>query len=162
MVLAAGAFALSPAAKFCFGQHRETGGSALDLAGYGGAMVDAVEKARRLSCMNNLTQIGISLALYRDASDGKWPKNLQVLVEKKYLTQKSLQCPSVNPHRPGVPVEYELVRTEGRNFAETDIIVYDHKDNHKDGRNVLLFNQQTQWLSEDDFKKRMGNELTDN
>ena len=140
---------------------RETGGTAQDIAGYGGAMVDAVEKARRLSCKNNLLQIGISLALYRDASDGKWPKDLQTLVEKKYLTQKALQCPSVNPHLPGVPVEYELVRTEGRTFADTDIIVYDHKTNHKDGRNVLLMNQQVQWLSEEEFKKRMGNEPAD-
>ena len=123
-------------------------------------MVDATEKARRLKCLNNLKQIGLALFMYRETFDGKWPKNLETLVDKKCLTTtKVLQCPSAKS--PPGSVDYALVRTEGRTFGDTDIIVYDRRTNHKDGRNVLLMNQQVQWLSEEDFKKRMGNELTD-
>jgi len=130
--------------------------------GYSGAMVDAHEKAKRLKCRNNLKQIGLALFIYREANDGKWPKDLETLVDKRYLTTpKVLQCPSARS--PAGSVDYVLVRTktkkgEPRKFDPADIIVYDRKDNHKDGRNVLLFDQQVLWLSEEAFKKRMGNE----
>ncbi|HUW59104.1 MAG TPA: DUF1559 domain-containing protein, partial [Planctomycetota bacterium] len=130
--------------------------------GYAGAMVDAQEKAKRLKCRNNLKQIGMALFMYHQMTDGKWPEDLEALVDKRYLTsRKVLQCPSART--PAGSVDYVLVKTtrkdgRPRTFEPNDIIVYDRKTNHADGRNVLLFNQETQWLSEEDFRKRMGNE----
>ena len=130
--------------------------------GYGGAMVDAHEKSKRLKCRNNLKQIGMALFMHRQMEDGKWPGDLETLVEKKYLTnRKVLQCPSART--PAGSVDYVLVRTKTtggrpRRFAPADVIVYDRTGNHKGGRNVLQFDQQTLWLSEEQFKKRMGNE----
>lgn len=124
--------------------------------GYSGAMVDAHEKSKRLKCRNNLRQIGMALFMYRQVTDGQWPKDLEMLVDKKYLTnRKVLRCPSARS--PAGSVDYVLVKTEGRGFDAADVIVYDRKENHKGGRNVLQFDQQVLWLSEEDFKKRMGN-----
>ena len=47
---------------------------------------------------------------------------------------------------------------KGRKFEPNDVVVYDKKGNHEGGRNVLQFSMEVRWLSEEDFKKRMGNE----
>jgi hypothetical protein len=125
---------------------------------YGCIFAQVLDRARQAKCLSNLKQIGLALFTYRQENDGKWPTDLDTLVEKRYLTDRQvLQCSAARS--PYGSVDYALVRTEKREFAPPDVVVYDRKGNHADGRNVLLFDMQVIWLSEEDFKKRMGNEL---
>ncbi len=55
----------------------------------------AREKARRANCMGNLKQIGLGLLMYAGDFQGKFPKDLGVLVESKNLpANKVYLCPS--------------------------------------------------------------------
>jgi prepilin-type processing-associated H-X9-DG protein len=66
----------------------------------GGAMLlpvlsKAKEKARRANCSGNLKQMGLGLLMYSGDFQGKFPKDLAMLAEKKYLpASKVYLCPS--------------------------------------------------------------------
>ena len=114
------------------------------------------ESARELSCKNNLRQMGIAIQVWRTDHDDALPPDLQTLVDHKYLTIKVLKCPCAKTAAGAL--DYRMVKTQGRTFAEADVVVYDRAGNHAGGRYVLLYNLQVVWLAEEDFKKRMGNE----
>src|SRR5579885_664970 len=68
------------------------------------ALSRAKEAGRRISCVNNLRQLGLSLRMYSDDNDGhftarvslgRWPSSLQ----DAYRTLNILRCPSdgINP-----------------------------------------------------------------
>ena len=115
------------------------------------------ERAKQTACMSNLKQIFLTIVMYRNDHDDRLPPDLKTLVDRKYLTnRKVLHCPSATPREDGI--DYVMVKTEGKNFADTDVLVYDRKGNHDEGRNVLLYNGQVIWLTEEEFKNRMGNQ----
>ena len=128
--------------------------------GYGGVLVKSREKALRLKCMNNLKQIHLAMVMYRNDHDDDYPPTLQALIKGKYITRKVLECPGKRSKVKN-RVDYGLVRTAKRKLKNDDILVYDRKGNHTDGRNVLLVDGQVLWLKEADFRKRMGNEPYD-
>jgi len=79
--------------------------------------------------------------------EGEWPDDLDELVYEKYLPDReTLRCPR--------GASYTFVDPGNKGFQPTDIIVYEPSGMHIGGRNVLLFNQEVQWLSEDEFTKR--------
>ncbi len=67
------------------------------------ALASAKEAGRRISCLNNLRQLGISLRLYMDDDDGgfplraagaRWPS----LLQEYYKDVRVLRCPSDQPN----------------------------------------------------------------
>jgi prepilin-type N-terminal cleavage/methylation domain-containing protein/prepilin-type processing-associated H-X9-DG protein len=67
------------------------------------ALARAKEAGRRIQCVNNLRQLGLSLRMYGDDNDGyfpprsslmRWPQNLLTT----YRNTNMLVCPSDNPH----------------------------------------------------------------
>lgn len=54
----------------------------------------AREKARRVSCMNNLAQFGKALIMYSTDNNENFPPNLAGLVSGNYVPVKLFKCPS--------------------------------------------------------------------
>ena len=74
-----------------------------DLEGFaqevGAVLRKAQEKARSISCTNNLKQLLLGILMYADEHDEKYPNDLDALAEKKYL-DKALVCPKCQqPYR---------------------------------------------------------------
>ena len=78
------------------------------------ALSRAKEMGRRISCVNNLRQLGLSLRLYSDDNDGhftprsateRWPATLQA----SYASTNILRCPSdgLNPLSLGSNPQYQ-------------------------------------------------------
>jgi prepilin-type processing-associated H-X9-DG protein len=132
------------------------GVSNVSAQGYGDVLVNSVERARRLKCVNNLKQIHLAMVMYRNDHDDAYPATFQALLDGKYVTGKVLQCPGRRAQEGRI--DYGLVRTADRKFKPGDILVYDREGNHTGGRNVLLVDGQVLWLDEKAFRKRMGNE----
>lgn len=65
------------------------------------ALSSARDRARQVSCVNNLKQIGLALMLYANDFQNKLPagngiKGLQILLDKEYASADIFSCPS-NP-----------------------------------------------------------------
>src|SRR5438034_10601024 len=66
------------------------------------ALSQAKESARRISCLNRLRQLGLSLRLYADDNDGKFTPRTSVnrwptLLRDSYKSLSILKCPSDAP-----------------------------------------------------------------
>ncbi|OGV70806.1 MAG: hypothetical protein A2283_21870 [Lentisphaerae bacterium RIFOXYA12_FULL_48_11] len=57
-------------------------------------IASAREKARRVSCMNNLAQFGKALIMYSTDNNENFPPNLAGLVSGNYVPVKLFKCPS--------------------------------------------------------------------
>ncbi len=70
------------------------------------AVSKAKESARRIQCVNNLHNLGLSCVLYLDDNEGKFPKRgdyktvWPVSFFEYYKTIKILRCPSDGPNPP--------------------------------------------------------------
>ena len=106
--------------------------------GYGDALVNAQEQARRLKCQSNLKQIYLVIEEYRN-QEGHRPSSLQVLVDKKLISQKLLKCPSGNTSAD--TIDYRYVSSAGGNDP---LCVCSHRW-HQNGRNVLKANGTVEW-----------------
>lgn len=67
------------------------------------ALSRAKETARRISCMNQVRQLGVALVMYVDDSDGKYPPRVYsnrwpALLRDGYRELKILKCPSDGPN----------------------------------------------------------------
>jgi prepilin-type N-terminal cleavage/methylation domain-containing protein/prepilin-type processing-associated H-X9-DG protein len=69
------------------------------------ALARAKESARRISCMNNLRQLGLSATLYADEFDGRFPPRSGAVrwptgLRDAYKDLKVLRCPTDGPQDP--------------------------------------------------------------
>ncbi len=69
------------------------------------ALASAKEAARRISCLNKMRQLGLSLRMYVDENDGRFTPRVRTnrwptLLRDGYRDLKILQCPSDGPTPP--------------------------------------------------------------
>ncbi|MDD5746916.1 MAG: phosphopantothenoylcysteine decarboxylase [Candidatus Omnitrophica bacterium] len=121
------------------------------------ALGKAREQGRRTTCMNNLKQIGLGIALYRVDYNEAFPSNLDLLYNTAtpadgYIDNlKSFVCPSSGN---GVPAtagagDYVYTKPATNNPASTTMIVRDNAlTYHGSGRNELYVDGHTEWKPE--------------
>lgn len=109
--------------------------------GYGGALINAKEKALRLKCQNNLKQIHAALDEYRGKFDG-YPSSLDALVEKKILNAALLRCPSANTSAGSIDYKIDPSATDGRPLCCCK------QAWHQGGRNVLKADGSVEWVKD--------------
>ncbi len=107
--------------------------------GYGDALVNAMEKARRLKCQNNLKQIYAAIQQYRGKEGGR-PPSLQALVDKKLIAPALLKCPSAGSAGGAVGYRYSS-SAEGN-----QPLCCCRQPWHQDGRNVLKADGTVEWV----------------
>jgi len=99
------------------------------------------EQGRRTSCMNNLKQIGLAIAMYRLDNNEKFPSSLTDLSTNYIDNPKVFVCPS-DP----TPADGSYTYTDpGSNPLSTVSIVEDKADNHTGGKNVLVVDGHVEW-----------------
>jgi prepilin-type processing-associated H-X9-DG protein len=121
------------------------------------ALSMARENARRISCANNLKQIGLALHSYASVYDGHFPpydgaKGLDLLRSEGFLENpKVYVCPSSNiaPAAPGEPlteetVSYEYFGGHAEGESEDTILACDKPDNHENFGNILFLDGHVQ------------------
>jgi prepilin-type N-terminal cleavage/methylation domain-containing protein/prepilin-type processing-associated H-X9-DG protein len=119
------------------------------------ALGSAKEAARRISCLNSMRQLGLSLRLYVDDNEGRFPPRSRSnrwtsLLRDGYRDLKILKCPSDGPNPP---------KSFGQSDSNTNLFAADAAP-----RSYIIngwndyFNDR---LSPDDFKKYMRAESTE-
>lgn len=121
------------------------------------ALSKAREQGRRTSCMNNLKQIGLAIALYRLDYNESFPSNLDLLYDSSspadgYIDNlKSFVCPSSGNSIPATPSagDYAYSVPATNNPPSTDWIASDSEVTfHSAGRNYLYVDGHTEWRIE--------------
>ena len=68
------------------------------------ALAQAKETAKRISCLNNLKQLGLSLVMYADDNEERMPLRIHpawpTLLRPNYQNLRILVCPSDGPKTP--------------------------------------------------------------
>ncbi|MBI4846055.1 MAG: DUF1559 domain-containing protein [Candidatus Omnitrophica bacterium] len=124
----------------------------------------AREQGRRTSCLNNLKQIGLAIAIYRLDNNEAFPPDLDVLYdsatpEDGYIDNlKVFVCPSSGNGMPSSPAvgDYEYDGTDlitgdnlTPNVASTALLARDTNVTfHKGGRNSLFADGHAEWITE--------------
>jgi len=107
----------------------------------------AKETARKISCLNNMRQLGFSLAMYADENDGRFPSRMapywMTLLAPNYVDLRLLKCPTDPVTEITGPVAVDLGPT---NAAARSYIVNGFDDYFRpilDGTNWTAFLNHT-------------------
>jgi len=105
------------------------------------------EQGRRTSCMNNLKQIGLAIAMYRLDNNENFPSSLDDLSTNYIDNVKVFVCPSVGGAAPASPAagDYTYIAPASNNPASTEPLVEDNAGNHSGGKNVLIVDGHVEW-----------------
>lgn len=125
----------------------------------------------RLSCINTLRQIGLSLRMYSNNNDEHFPpydgaKGLNILKRTGYLDNDRVYlCPTViinNKFKEKRKIEKDLLLTDYEycgNLTESDPndtpLAWDKETNHKNYRNVLFVDGYVKGVSESEWKEKV-------
>ena len=107
----------------------------------------ARERARQISCANNLKQIGAAFNMYADDNDGQIPNSWTVTVEEylapDYIDIQIFLCPTKGSSAGTNDYTYN---GKGRSFnhqteVTTTPLMFDHRNNHAEAeyQNILYF-----------------------
>jgi len=120
------------------------------------AYIIRVRNYRREACRNNFFFIVEELYRYQQRF-GSPPPNLQALVDLNFLEAKHLTCPARPDRKPGYFYLPATLQTHGPEAER--IILCDFRDNHPNGRNVLLANGQFNWYSTEESENLLRRDL---
>jgi prepilin-type processing-associated H-X9-DG protein len=113
------------------------------------ALGQAREKARIANCTSNLKQIGLACRMYADTHDGKFPGNLDELVDPYLHSPKILHCPSAASNE---GTSYVYIRGLTVNDGGK-VLAYDADGNHRNGgKNVLFCDGHVTWMADREFR----------
>jgi prepilin-type processing-associated H-X9-DG protein len=110
----------------------------------------ARERARRITCMNNLRQVGLGLLMYADEHDDQLPPDLEFSTIGKYLASipQILTCPATQ--KDSYVYRGAAITVAG---VPSMITAYDKKGNHQGGRNVVFLDGHAEWVTEERLRK---------
>ncbi|NOY75164.1 MAG: DUF4190 domain-containing protein [Kiritimatiellaeota bacterium] len=114
------------------------------------ALSNARESARKIACLNNLKQIGLSLRIYSNAYKGQFPpydgaQGLELLRKEGFLENPKIYvCPSSKTKAAAYgesltedTVDYVYIGNHSENDSTDAEIAYGKDGNHRGYRNVL-------------------------
>ena len=128
------------------------------------ALAKSRQQARRITSASNLKGIGNALLVYANDYNGKFPPNLQTLVETEDLDSRALESKR-KPKGFNGP-SYIYVTGQDVSMYPGNIVVYENPAYCTDGLNVLFLDCHVQWMKPDEFIKdlketyqRLGREM---
>ena len=96
------------------------------------------EKANIIACEDNIEKISLGLKLYASEHQGKFPISLSELTENGYVDEERVfDCPSSSHIGDALEPDYHYVTGYSVYSPSEEKIVFDKKENHKDGIHVL-------------------------
>lgn len=104
------------------------------------------ERMDRITCANNLREIGLASYIYAKEHGGKFPPGIKTLFDEEYLSDTLLvDCPSTK--RKGTLEDPEYIYTEGLsvNSQSVDVLAADEAGNHPGGENILHVDGLVEW-----------------
>jgi prepilin-type processing-associated H-X9-DG protein len=110
------------------------------------ALSRAREMAKRVVCTANMQMIHTAMQNYAQQY-GKPAADLDTLVAKGFITPQQLTCPSSNA-TPGSPqTSYVWVGALSANPRSDDVLLYERRENHQEGANVLFGDGHVQFVT---------------
>lgn len=99
-----------------------------------------------------LTALVKACLQYANDHDNEWPKNLQTLIETKYISPNIL----INPNQPQRKIGYTYLRPL-RNALPEQIVIYESHDTWEGSISVAYVDGQIRWIkTEVQFKKLLA------
>jgi hypothetical protein len=103
------------------------------------ALAKAKEKAKDVSSMNNLRQIGLSMMVYADDHKGAYPKELADLVKDASLSPKALECNRKPKDFTGPGYVYVAGLTSKAPALATSVLAYENPGFCNNGKLYVLY-----------------------
>jgi len=117
-----------------------------------GQAVRGLPGSKHTACRDNLKQLGLAIAMYAAEHEGLLPDAIQGLV--RYTEHRGvLSCPESGS-------QYQYVGKGLNRKTATNpsriIVAYDPTPVHRGGRHVLCLDCHVEWLAEEGFQHRLG------
>ncbi|MFO8008350.1 MAG: hypothetical protein R6V05_11525, partial [Candidatus Brocadiia bacterium] len=125
------------------------------------ALKGARAEAAKADARSDLHEIGLGIAMYKMDHQGRFPLNLEVLLQEDYISgaEVFVDPRDTNPRRRGamrLPYSYEYVGPIPKSAPPELIIAYARPDIEPGGRNVLYVDNAVRWVSEEELHSAGG------
>ncbi|MFW6188901.1 MAG: hypothetical protein ACOC7T_00575 [Planctomycetota bacterium] len=126
-----------------------------------GPMGRARRQAQRAASASNLHNIGLGLAMYRQGHQGRFPSELEDLIEAGFLDTAEVfidptdQNPRVRGGR-GLRYSYRYPGALPADVPPNMIVCYSRKGIYPEGRNVLYVDQRVEFVDESELTSPGG------
>jgi len=105
-------------------------------------------QAKIIACEENLRNIGLGLKLYANEHQGKFPPNMEALLENGYVEdERVFDCPASSHVGNAKEPDYHYVTEYTIESPSEDEIVFDKTENHKGGKHVLYISGDIKWIA---------------